>query len=110
VIARDEPFAKVPFAFIDSAAESASITQGPMTTWQTLLKGLTAAVRARNVPHNEEMARVLDEEIDDHRDLELLIDHLPPELEDAADKQLGDPAVMSPAALQAWIQQRKATG
>ena len=108
-IAMDEPFAKVPFAFIDSAAESASITQGPMTTWETLLLGLRKAVAARGVPTNEEMARVLDEEIHDYRDLELLINHLPAELEAATDAQLGDPAVMSPHALQAWIQERKAS-
>ena len=36
---------QVPFAFIDSAAESASITQGPMTTWETLLFGLEKQVR-----------------------------------------------------------------
>jgi glycosyltransferase involved in cell wall biosynthesis len=107
VIAVDEPFAKVPFAFIDSAAESASITQGPMTTWETLLKGLVKAVRKRGVEYNEEMARVLDEEIHSSADLDLLINHLPLELEDVTDAQLGDPAVMSPQAMQAWIQERK---
>lgn len=107
VIAMDEPFAKVPFAFIDSAAESASITQGPMTTWETLLKGLVKAVRKRGVEYNEEMARVLDEEIHSSTDLDILINHLPPNLEDATDAQLGDPAVMSPQAMQAWIQERK---
>ncbi|VAW33554.1 hypothetical protein MNBD_CHLOROFLEXI01-2687 [hydrothermal vent metagenome] len=106
-IAMEEPFVKVPFAFIDSAAESASITQGPMTTWETLLLGLRKAVAARGVPTNEAMVRVLDEEIYDYRDLELLINHLPPELENATDKDFGDPAVMSPAALQAWIRERK---
>jgi hypothetical protein len=106
-IAMDEPFAKVPFAFIDSAAESASIAQGPMTTWETLLKGLATAVRARGVPTNDAMITVLDEEIHSYRDLDLLINHLPPELETATDKQLGDPAIMSPVAMQAWIQQRK---
>ncbi len=106
-IARDEPLEKVPFAFIDSAAESASIAQGPMTTWETLLKGLTKAVRQHGLPHSEAMARVLDEEIHDHHDLELLIDHLPPELADATDKDLGDPAIMSPEAVQAWIRERK---
>jgi hypothetical protein len=106
-IAMDEPFAKVPFAFIDSAAESASIAQGPMTTWETLLKGLATAVRARGVPTNDAMVAVLDEEIHSYRDLDLLINYLPPELEAATDAQLGDPAVMSPAAMQAWIQQRK---
>ncbi len=108
-IAMDEPFAKIPFAFIDSAAESASITQGPMTTWETLLLGLRKAVAARGVPTNEDMTRVLDEEIHDYRDLELLINHLPPELEEASDAQLGAPSVMSPQALQIWIQERKAT-
>jgi len=106
-IAKDEPFAKVPFAFIDSAAESASITQGPMTTWETLLLGLRKAVAARGVPTNDEMVRVLDEEIHDYRDLELLINHLPPELENATDAQLGDPTIMSPEALQKWIRERK---
>lgn len=106
-IAQGEPFAQVPCAFIDSAAESASITQGPMTTWETLLKGLATAVRARGVEHNEEMVRVLDEEIYDYRDLDLFINHLPTQLEKAADQDLGDPAIMSPAAVQAWIQQRK---
>jgi len=106
-IARREPFTRVPFAFIDSAAESASITQGPMTTWETLLGGLVKAVRRHGVPHNEEMARVLDEEMHSAADLELLINHLPPELANASDADLGDPAVMSPTAVQAWIQQRK---
>lgn len=106
-ISADEPFAQVPFAFIDSAAESASITQGPMTTWETLLKGLVKGVRARGVPYDEKMARVIDEEILSSADLDILINHLPPELEDATDKQLGDPALMSPAAMQAWIRRRK---
>jgi len=107
-ISMDEPFAKVPFAFIDSFAESASITQGPMTTWETLLKGLVKAVRRHGVPHSEGMARVLDEEIQSSADLDLLIHHLPPELENADAEVLGDPTVMSPEALQIWIQQRKA--
>jgi hypothetical protein len=106
-IAAGEPFAKVPFAFIDSAEESASITQGPMTTWEMLLKGLVKAVRKRGVQYNEDMARVLDEEIHSSGDLDLLINHLPPELRHATDAQLGDPAVMSPDALQRWIQARK---
>jgi len=107
VIAKQEAFDKVPFAFIDSAAESASITQGPMTTWEMLLKGLVKAVRKRGVDYDQDMARVLDEEIHSSADLDLLIKHLPPELEGASDKQLGDPAVMTPAALQVWIQHRK---
>jgi hypothetical protein len=107
-ISMEEPFVTVPFAFIDSAAESASIAQGPMTTWETLLKGLLKSVRRWQVPHNEDMARVLDEEIESYRDLELLIDHLPPELAGAGEAEYGDPAVMSPAALQTWIRARKA--
>lgn len=103
-----EPFAKVPFAFIDSFAESASITQGPMTTWEMLLMGLVKAVRRHGVPHNEEMARVLDEEIKSSSDLDVLIHHLPPELLNADAGLLGDPSLMSPGEVQAWIQQRKA--
>ena len=108
-ISMDEPFAKVPFAFIDSFSESASITQGPMTTWEALLMGLVKAVRRHGVPHNEEMARVLDEEIQSSADLDLLIHDLPPELMNVDAGALGDPSVMSPEAVQAWIQQCKAT-
>jgi hypothetical protein len=54
------------------------------------------------------MARVLDEEIKSSADLDVLIHHLPPELIDADAGLLGDPTLMSPAAVQAWIQQRKA--
>jgi hypothetical protein len=108
VISMNEPFIQVPFAFIDSFAESASITQGPMTTWEALLKGLVKAVRRHGVPHSEGMARVLDEEIKSSADLDLLIHYLPHELANADAEALGDPAVMSPEALQKWIQQRKA--
>ena len=107
-IGMGERFAKVPFAFIDSFAESASITQGPMTTWEVLLMGLVKAVRRHGVPHNEEMARVLDEEIKSSADLDVLIHHLPPELANADPGMLGNPEVMSPEAVQTWIQQRKA--
>jgi hypothetical protein len=106
-IAMNEPFETVPFAFIDSFAESASITQGPMTTWETLLKGLVKAVRKHQVPHNKAMARILDEEIHSSADLDLLIHHLPPELEEIKSQDLGNPAIMSPESVQAWIQKRK---
>jgi len=107
-IRMDEPFKQVPFAFIDSFAESASITQGPMTTWETLLMGLVKAVRRHQIPHNEEMARVLEAEIHNSADLDLLIHHLPPELMEADASALGDPSLMSPKAVQVWIQQLKA--
>ncbi len=107
-IAMKEPFVKVPFAFIDSFAESASITQGPMTTWETLLKGLVKAVRKHQQPHSRTMARVLDEEIHTSADLDILIHRLPPELENASDQDLGNPAVMTPEAMQAWIKSIKA--
>ncbi|MDM8528030.1 glycosyltransferase family 2 protein [Anaerolineales bacterium HSG24] len=107
VIVMQEPMKLVPFAFIDSAAESTSIVQGPMNTWESLLLGLLEAVRARQIPHNEAMAQVLDEEIQSYKDLELLINHLPPELESATEADLGDPAVMSPQALQVWIKKQR---
>lgn len=107
-IRMEEPFKQVPFAFIDSFAESASITQGSMTTWETLLMGLVKAVRRHQIPHNEEMARVLKAEIHSSADLDILIHHLPPELIEADASALGDPALMSPEAVQAWIQKLKA--
>lgn len=99
---------QVPFAFIDSAAESASITQGPMTTWETLLFGLEKQVRRYGFSTGSaaEMAGVLRNEIRDYRDLEKLIDHLPAELEAAGEDDFGNPEVMSPAALSAWIRER----
>ena len=107
-ICMGEPFTQVPFAFIDSFAESASIAQGPMTTWEALLMGLVKAVRRHGVPHSEAMARVLDEEIQSSADLELLLHYLPPELAEADAGSLGNPEVMSPHAVQSWIQHRKA--
>lgn len=106
-IARGERIETIPFAFIDSFAESASITQGPMTTWESLLKGLVKSVRAHGLTHNRAMAQVIEQEIKDARDLECLIDHLPAELVDTDPERLGDPKIMSPEALQAWIRERK---
>ncbi|MCP3984979.1 MAG: glycosyltransferase [bacterium] len=94
---------QVPFAFIDSAAESASIAQGPMTTWEALLKGLASAVRRHGVEHDREMARVLDEEIQSADDLDRIIDHLPPALANAPSERLGDPELMSPSEIRDWI-------
>ncbi|XDF79404.1 glycosyltransferase [Aliivibrio fischeri] len=104
---KNKSITTVPFAFIDSAEESASITQGPMTTWYTLLGGLVKAVRARNALHSNEMAAVFDKEVKSHKDLELIINTLPPELVNAEDHQLGDPNIMSPKALQRWFDKEK---
>jgi hypothetical protein len=106
-IVNGEHFAKVPFAFIDSFAESASIVQGPMTTWETLLLGLVKVVESRKLRHNEAMAAVLKEEIKSAADLEILINVLPPELEGLDDKDLGNPEIMAPAQVQKWIKQQK---
>ena len=96
---------QVPFAFIDSAAESASITQGPMTTWETLLFGLEKQVRKYGFSEGDAaaMGEVLREEIKDYRDLEKVIDHLPPELEAAGEEDFGNPAVMSADAMRSWL-------
>lgn len=99
----NQPITTVPFAFIDSAAESASIVQGPMTTWFVLLDGLVKAAKAREVSYSEDMADVFVKEIDSHKDLELLIDVLPPELAGVSDADLGNPKVMSPQSVRNWI-------
>jgi hypothetical protein len=93
---------RVPFAFIDSAEESASITQGPMTTWESLLRGLVAAARARNVDHDLEMASVIDDYASAEI-LELVVQHVPPELDGVEDGQLGDPSLMTPTRLREWL-------
>ncbi|MEM9201735.1 MAG: glycosyltransferase [Actinomycetota bacterium] len=94
---------RVPFGFVDSFEESASITQGPMTTWESLLQGLVFAARARDVSHDKDMADVVDRF--GHADvLEQVINAVPPELAGVADSQLGDPKVMTPAQLAAWLE------
>lgn len=106
----NQSISTVPFAFIDSAAESASIVQGPMTTWYTLLDGLVKAARARHASYSHEMAQVFDEEIHSHKDLELLINILPDKLANIDDQYLGDPAVMSAKEVQQWIRQARYAG
>lgn len=98
----------IPFAFIDSAAESASVVQGPMSTWLILLTGLVKAVRAREVEHDTAMAKVIDEHVQTVKDLELIINLLPPELTEVPDKALGQQALMSPESLSKWLTQVKA--
>ena len=106
-ITNDAKIVQVPFAFIDSAAESASITQGPMTTWETLLFGLAKSVRRFGFSKGDaaEMISVLEEEIDGYQDLEVVIDLLPPELESAGETDFGNPETMSPGALRRWLRQ-----
>lgn len=109
-IAREEPFVQIPFAFLDSASESATAKQQPMTTWATLLLGLLKSLRKYNLlstPASQKMAQVIDEEIHGHRDLELIINHLPPELAEAGEEDYGNARVMPPDAMQDWIRLRK---
>ncbi|HHU11145.1 MAG TPA: glycosyltransferase [Intrasporangiaceae bacterium] len=105
-VARQQRFAQVPFAFIDSAAESATAKQEPMTTWEVLLTGLVAQLRHHDLlrtPAARAMAAVIDEEITDHRVLDAIIDDLPPELAAATEADYGDPGVMTPEAMRAYI-------
>ncbi len=102
-IASDGVITSVPFAFIDSFAESASITQGPMTTWESLLRGLVAAARDRGVDHDADMAAVVDD-LADAVTLERVVANVPPHLDGVDPARLGDPEVMSPAAMRAWIE------
>ena len=106
-IAGGHTIERVPFAFIDSFEESASITQGPMTTWESLLKGLVDAARARGVDHDEEMASVIDEYASATQ-LDVVVQQVPPELEGVDDAALGEPETMSPQRLRAWLEQLEA--
>ena len=99
---------RVPFAFIDSFEESASLTQGPMSTWESLLVGLVAAARARGADHDEEMAAIIDE-FADEATLERVVEAVPPELESVADADLGSRSTMTPEALREWLTPLKAT-
>ncbi|MGF1736298.1 glycosyltransferase [Photobacterium satsumensis] len=101
------PLLTVPFAFIDSDAESASIVQGPMTTWYTLLSGLAIAAKARDIDHNHEMVRIFEDHIHSHKDLELIIDILPEQLADIEDIELGDPLIFAPREIEHWLVEQK---
>ncbi|HEX6255240.1 MAG TPA: hypothetical protein VFZ70_05455 [Euzebyales bacterium] len=91
-----------PFAFVDSFEESASIAQGPMTTWESLLVGLTASARARGADHDEQMAAIVDD-YGSAAILERVVQHVPDQLTGVAPEALGDPTVMSPAELRSWL-------
>jgi hypothetical protein len=106
-IARDAKLVQVPFAFIDSAAESASITQGPMTTWETLLFGLAKSVKRYGVADEQAaaMIAVLEDEIGGFKDLEVVIDLLPEALKEAGEGDFGNPEVMSPESMRKWLQE-----
>jgi hypothetical protein len=93
---------RVPFAFIDSFAESASIAQGPMTTWESLLVGLVTAVRARGADHDEAAAAVIDE-FARADTLDLVVANVPPELDGVDPGRLGDPDLMPPDQVATWI-------
>jgi hypothetical protein len=103
-----ERIERVPFAFIDSFEESGSLTQGPMTTWESLLGGLVAAARARGADHDEEMAAVVDE-FANVATLERVVTQVPAELEAVSDAALGERSTMTPAALREWLVPLKAT-
>ena len=102
-IASDRTMVSVPFAFIDSFAESASIAQGPMTTWESLLRGLVAAARSRGVEHHREMAAVVDK-LADAETLEKVVAQVPPQLDGIDPDRLGDPEVMDADEIRAWIE------
>ena len=93
---------RVPFAFIDSFAESASIAQGPMTTWESLLVGLVTAVRARGAEHDEGAAAVIDDFARADK-LDLVVSSVQPELDGVDTGLLGDPDLMPPDQVAAWI-------
>lgn len=101
-IASGQSMEAVPFAFIDSFAESASLAQGPMTTWESLLRGLVAAARSRGVDHHEEMAAVVDD-LADVETLEKVVTQVPQQLDGADPNQLGDPELMTAEEMRSWI-------
>lgn len=76
-----------------------------------MLFGLEKQVRRYGFSTGDaaEMSEVLREEISGHKDLEKLINHLPPELEAAGEDDFGNTEVMTPLALRRWIRQRLAS-
>jgi hypothetical protein len=53
------------------------------------------------------MASIVMNQIKSHHDLELLINDLPEELLNVEDKDLGNPEIMSPKAIDNWITNQK---
>ena len=96
------PITTTPFGFVDSFAESASIVQGPMTTWEALLGGLVVAVRAHGVDHDEQAAAVVDRYASADI-LDRVVATVPPELEGVDPIRLGDPNLMSAERVGEWI-------
>jgi len=102
-VAAGESIERVPFAFIDSFEESASLAQGPMTTWESLLRGLVEAARDRGADHDVEMAAVVDE-FAIAATLDKVVAQVPSQLVGVADSDLGNRDIMSPAQLRGWLQ------
>ncbi len=101
-VANGRTIESVPFAFIDSFEESASITQGPMSTWESLLRGLVDAARARGVDHDAEMAAVVDEYANE-AELDVVVKNAPDQLRNATDAELGTRELMTPQQLRSWL-------
>ncbi len=94
---------RIPFVFTDSFEESASIVQGPMTTWESLLQGLVAAARARGADHDEEMATVVDD-FGQAATLEKVVARVPEALVGVSDAELGQRSTMTPSELRTWLE------
>lgn len=99
-----------PFAFVDSFAESASLAQGPMTTWESLLVGLAASARARGADHDVDMAALVDDHSSAVHLRQIIVADPPEALARANPSDLGDPAILSVADLRAWLDEVTATG
>lgn len=102
-IKEDEKIVKVPFAFIDSFEESASQIQGPMNTWLNLLQGLVRQLEAHNIDHDKEFAQIVKKYMNTKKNLQKLVVVVPPELEGKKTTEVGDPSIMPPAKITAWI-------
>lgn len=100
----DHDIATTPFAFVDSFAESASLAQGPMTTWESLLVGLTASARARGADHDADMAALIDERGDAAHLRTIIVRQPPPALATADPADLGNPDTMSVDDLRVWME------
>ena len=106
-LALEQEFESIPFAFIDSAADS-SFLSDRLENMTAMLRGIMHQVKYHGIPHNEEMARVIDEELRNPADVSIIMNALPPKLRDGKEQDLGNPTLMSPAEIRTWIRANRA--
>jgi len=97
----DHKIASVPFAFVDSFAESATKAQGAGTTWYSLLNGLAQQAQHHDVDRDKTLTEFVLTEIPDYHTIDAIIAATPSD-----DLPLADPQQASESdtkAVMDWV-------